>query len=525
MYTRRQFIKQIGAGSAGFVLLSNISHASLLHQPPGAQTLPRSSPEAQGVSSEALLRFLTAIENSGQEFHSIMIVRNGHVIAEGWWAPYSAEHKQQTYSFSKSFTSTAIGFAADENLLSVEDPVITFFPDLLPSVISENLAALKVKHLLSMSVGHAKDSILFLEQSPKGTPWAKTFLSLPVVEAPGSKFMYNSGASFMLAAIVTKVTGKTAHEYLTPRLFEPLGITGSTWTTNPDGINMGASHLRMKTEDMAKFGQLYLQKGKWKGQQILSEAWINAATSRQISTGNNNSSWGYGYGYQFWLNPPGGFRADGAYGQYSMVLPEQHTVVTITSESMDKEKTMHLVWDNLLPAMQGSALPANKAQNNNLQLKLKALAYEPPKGQSQSPLAKTISGKTFMLEKNPFNAKSVSFRFDDNKCIFTLKEDDKRDIVITNGMNHWIRKDNRKPEAHSLFSLRRIDFDSIVAASATWKDEKTLLITWRFIETVHGDSLTCSFEGDQVKINFLFSVPRLENKPDERSPVTGKMIV
>lgn len=486
--------------------------------------LPRSTPEAQGISSAGISEFLDAIKQSKQEFHSLMILRHGNVVAEGWWGPYSSEHRQQLYSLSKSFTGTAIGLAQSEGLLSVDDPIIKFFPDYLPAEVSDNLAALKVRHLLSMSVGHGKDSILILEASPAGVPWEKTFLSLPVVFKPGSQFMYNSGASFMLSAIIKKVTGKTAHEYLRPRLYDPLNITNTTWGENWEGIDMGASHLRMPTEDIAKFGQLYLQKGVWNGKQVISSDWVKAASSKQIENGKNDSSWGYGYGYQFWLNPPGGFRADGAFGQFSMVLPELDAVVAITSESIDTKTTMQIVWDVLLPEMKAQALPENREAHKTLINELKDLKYVPPQLATTSPVAEKISGKEFMLYKNPFNAKSVVFSFTGDKCVFVLKEDGKPDITITNGINHWIRKGNLKPSAHSLFSLRRIDFDSIVAASATWQSENTLLLTWRYIETVHGDCLTCVFDEDKVNIKFLFSVNRLQGKPDDRSDIGGKVV-
>ncbi len=521
MTTRREFIRVVGAGSTAFLLYPRLTAAR------GMKTsrLPRSTPEEQGVSSQGVEKFLDSIAASAQEFHSIMILRHGHVIAEGWWAPYSSEHRMETYSASKSFTSTAIGFASDEHLLTVDDPVIQFFPDLLPPTVSDNLAALKIKHLLSMSVGHEKDSILLIEKSQPGTPWAKTFLSLPVVEAPGSHFMYNSGASFMLAAIVQKVTGKTAHDYLRPRLFEPLGISGETWTTNPDGINMGASHLRLKTEDLARFGQFMLQQGRWNGKQLLSRDWIAAATSKQIESGKNDSSWGFGYGYQFWLNPPGGFRADGAFGQYVMVFPDKDAVVVITSESVGKEVTMKTVWDTMYPEFVGQTVPANSGAVSQLQKRLSGLAYPPPTQRSSSPLVKQISGKEFVLDKNEFNARSVVFDFHEDLCDFTLKEDGKTDIRIHNGVNRWLRKGNLKPSPHSLFSLRRIDYDSIVAASATWTDEKTLLLTWRFIETAHGDTLTCTFEGSRVHIQPWFSANKLSGKADDRPALTGTIAV
>lgn len=522
MPNRRVFIKDAGLLTMGLGLLPSLfSYSETLNKP---FSFPRSTPEMQGIDSAGISKLLEAIKQSGQEFHSLMILRHGQVVAEAWWAPYSVEHRQQIYSMSKSFTSTAIGLAVSEGRLTVDDPVIKFFPDLLPNEISDNLAALKVQHLLSMSVGHAKDSILILEASPAGVPWEKTFLSLPVVFKPGSQFMYNSGASFMLSAIIKKLTGQTAHEYLRPRLYRPLDITNTTWGENWEGINMGASHLRMPTEDLAKFGQLYLQKGKWNGKQVISESWVTEASSKQISNGNNDSSWGYGYGYQFWLNPPGGFRADGAYGQYSIILPKQDAVVVITSESMETKKTMQVVWDVLIPEMKDGRLPENTAAHNQLLHELKSLKYDPPKMATSSPLALKISGKDFILDKNPFHAKAVSFKFTGDTCVFTLKEDGKPDIVITNGINQWIRKGNLKPSAHSLFSLRRIDFDSIVAASATWINERTLLLTWRYIETVHGDSFTCVFDNDKLIIKPLFSVNRLQNKPDDRDNITGTML-
>ncbi len=376
-----------------------------------------------------------------------------------------------------------------------------------------------------MSVGHEKDSILILEASPLGVTWEKTFLSLPVVFKPGSQFMYNSGASYMLSSIIKKATGQTAHEYLKSRLYQALNIVNTTWGENFEGINMGASHLRMPTEGIAKFGQLYLQKGMWNGQQILSKEWVAAASSKQIESGKNDSSWGYGYGYQFWMNPPGGFRADGAFGQFSMVLPELDAVVVITSESISTKTTMQIVWDKLLPEMKDAPLKKNPDEHNKLLEELKALKYDPPKMIASSSVESKISGKYFMLDKNEFNARSVSFSFAKDKCVFTLKEDGRLDIKITNGLNFWIREGNLKPAPHSLFSLRRIDFDSIVAASYTWQNENTLLLTWRFIETVHGDCLTCIFDEDRITIKFLLSVNRLQNTKDDRADITGRMIV
>ncbi|MGZ5135800.1 MAG: serine hydrolase domain-containing protein, partial [Flavitalea sp.] len=241
-------------------------------------SLPRSTPEAQGVSSAGIIDFLDAVSKSNHEFHSFMMLRHGKVIAEGWWNPYRADIKHTMYSVSKSFTATAVGFAVAEKKLSVDDKVISFFPSDLPDSVSPNLAELKIKDLLSMSVGHAKEpSEINTQQN-----WIRGFLKEPITYQPGTRFLYNSIATYMLSAIVQKVTGEKIIDYLKPRLFDPLDLKEIDWETDPMGINVGGWGLRLKTEDMAKFGQLFLQKGVWEGKEILPASWIDEASTLKI---------------------------------------------------------------------------------------------------------------------------------------------------------------------------------------------------------------------------------------------------
>ncbi|HTF19418.1 MAG TPA: serine hydrolase, partial [Chryseolinea sp.] len=325
-----------------FILFLTLIAFSLPAQSP--LTLSRSTPETEGVSSKALIAFLDAAANSKHEFHSIMVLRHGKVIAEGWWNPYRPDLKHTLYSCSKSFTASAVGFAVSEKKLSVEDQVISFFPDDVPSNPSENLKALRVKHLLSMSVGHDKDPTGATRGSDN---WIRSFLEVPVVHEPGTKFVYNSLATYMLSAIVQKVTGQTILEYLKPRLFAPLNITGMDWETDPDGINTGGWGLRLRTEDMAKFGQMFLQKGKWNGRQILPETWIADASTAKImqdpdapQARKDSSDWLQGYGYQMWRSRHNSYRGDGAYGQFILVLPEQDAVIAITAETADMQREL-----------------------------------------------------------------------------------------------------------------------------------------------------------------------------------------
>src|SRR6185369_10698353 len=189
--------------------------------------------------------------------------------------------------------------ALADGRLTLEDPVLSFFPSDAPSSPDSNLKTMRVKHLLTMNTGHDKDATGPTTAARDGN-WVKAFLSLPVEHAPGSKFVYNSAATYMLSAIVQKLTGMTLLEYLKPRLFDPLGIQGETWETCPRGINTGGWGLSVKTEDIARFGQLYLLKGKWEDRQLVPEKWVEEATTKQVSNGDpaTGGDWNQGYGYQ-----------------------------------------------------------------------------------------------------------------------------------------------------------------------------------------------------------------------------------
>ena len=321
--------------------------------------LPRSAPEAQGIPAAAIGAFLDEAEESIHHLHSVMLVRHGHVVAEGWWTPYAPAIPHMLYSLSKSFTSSAVGLAVDEGLLSIDDTVLSFFPDEAPETVSENLAAMRVRHLLSMNTGHADDTTQHIRESADPN-WARTFLARPVEHEPGTYFLYDSGASYMLSAIVQKLTGKTLVEYLRPRLFEPLGIENPVWETCPRGINTGGWGLFLKTEDIACFGQMYLQKGVWQGQRIVPASWVEVATAYHSDNSRNETiDWQQGYGFQFWRSQHNAYRGDGAFGQYCVVMPDQDAVFVATAGVENMQSVLDLVWKHLLPAMAAESLPAD----------------------------------------------------------------------------------------------------------------------------------------------------------------------
>lgn len=332
--------------------------------------LPRSTPEAQGVSSARIREYLEAANRQVTNMHSFMLVRNGRVIAEGWWKPEAADKPHVMHSLSKSFTSTAVGLAVGEGKLSVDDLVLSFFPEYAPTEPSEKLKAMRVRDLLTMTTGHEIEV-----KYTTNAPWVQTFLAHPVPHKPGTHFLYNTPGSYMLSAIVQKVTGQTVLEYLRPRLFEPLGVENPEWGSSPQGVSFGGWGLKIRTEDIAKFGQLYLQKGNWKGKQIVPRAWVEQATTRQVSNGSDpTKDWDQGYGFQFWRCRHHAFRGDGANGQFCIVMPDQDAVVAITADTRDMQAELNIVWDKLLPAFHDKQLRADKPEQNKLKELLSNLA-------------------------------------------------------------------------------------------------------------------------------------------------------
>ncbi|MES2568453.1 MAG: serine hydrolase, partial [Verrucomicrobiota bacterium] len=299
--------------------------------------LPRSTPEAQGVSTAGVRAFVEQADKQVDTMHSFMLVRHGHVVAEGWWKPEAAEKPHVMHSLSKSFTSTAVGMAVADGKLSVDDPVLKFFPEEAPESPSDKLKAMRVRDLLTMSTGHEAEA-----KFTPNEPWVRTFLAQPVPFKPGTHFLYNTPATHLLSAIVRKVTGETVLDYLKPRLFAPLGIENPEWGSSPQGNTLGGWGLKIRTEDIAKFGQLYLQKGAWEGKQLVPASWVAQATSKQVSNGSDPArDWDQGYGFQFWRCRHGAYRGDGAHGQFCVVLPEQDAVIAITANTRDLQGVLH----------------------------------------------------------------------------------------------------------------------------------------------------------------------------------------
>lgn len=304
------------------------------------QAFVRATPESQGISSDlfaALLRELDASKDT--EMHHFMALRHGKVICECNFAPYPKGMWHITHSMCKSITGMAIGMLIEEEKLKLDENIYDIFPDHINAFSKIFRPVITVENLLTMTSG-----ITFNESGiVSGNDWLGSFLNASVNGKPGTEFQYNSLNTYVLSAIVTKRTGETLTEYLTPRLFGPLGITKYYWETCPKGITKGGWGLFLCAEDMAKLGQLYLQRGKWNGQQLVSEYWIEISTARHLKTQNDT----YGYGYQLWMEQrPGSFEYNGMLGQNVIIYPDMDMV--LVTNAGNKEMFQDCIMLNII---------------------------------------------------------------------------------------------------------------------------------------------------------------------------------
>lgn len=517
---RRDFLRTTAIGAAGLSLAPMLSQS--LFAAPAAFAFPRTTPEQQGISSSSILDFINAAEKDKLGMHSLMILRNGNVVAEGWWDPYKPDINHVMHSLSKSFTSTAIGFAISEGLLSVEDNVTKFFPDDVPANPAAYLAEMKVKHLLTMTTGHSADTSGPMRKGNE--VWTKVFLSTAIPHQPGTYFLYDTGATYMLSAIITKVAGKKVFDYLTTRLFKPLEISDIFWEESPQGINTGGWGLHIKTEDIAKLGTLYLQNGVWKGKQILPLGWSDTATTYKVPNTPNpgqdqaTSDWQQGYCYQFWRCRHDFFRGDGANGQYCIVSRDLKTVIALTSEVQDMQKTLNHVWDYLLPGIKPNALPADAVAQSALKQKLATLTLLPVKTAAGKTIQNQVSGKVYTIKDNASGVTQASLTFAGDECTIMLK-DSQTEQKITCGLSNWKAGQTFIPGLP-----KQSEPPQKVLAVGGWKDDNTFAIKLLYMDISMSDNITCSFADKGITISYLSGLTATTDSTKDNRPVLQGMM-
>ncbi|WP_125776383.1 serine hydrolase domain-containing protein [Antribacter gilvus] len=491
------------------------------------RSLPRATPESQGLDPAAVSRLVAGLDGL-EDVHSFMLLRHGAVVAEGWWDPYGPDLPHVMFSVSKSFASTAVGLAVHEGLLSLDDRVIDHLAAEAPAEPSENLAAMRVRHLLTMTSGHAMSTMEAVDTTSigrEGGDWVRQILAMPVDLEPGSRFVYNTGATYLAGVIVQRLTGQRLVDYLRPRVFDPLGITRATWEQDPDGLDVGGYGLSVTTEELAAFGQLYLQRGEWEGRQLVPAEWIDEATSAQVVSEHPDwPEWRQGYGYQFWRSRFGAYRADGAFGQYAVVWPEHDLVLAITSGIQNLQSVQDAVWAALLPTLDPGAAaeagyavpdaegapgsPRNAAAKPGISWGGGAgpapsgpaapregvtwdVALRVPEGAAASPLEESVLGVTYELAENDEGLRSLTMTRDGERLVLAQ---DVRGTVRTAALAH---------AAWEVADASLAKGPVRLASAYAWADDTTLSLRMVDTGSPFGWTIQLRFDGSGASVAVL----------------------
>ncbi len=466
------------------------------------------TPQSVGVSAKVLNEFFKNAEEKNLEYHSLIVIRNGKVAIEWYNEPFNKDTNHSVYSVSKSFTSTAIGFAVSEGLISLEDKVLDFFPEYAPKKPDKRFEKLTVHNLLRMSSGKQPS---FLADKGK-IDWIEDFINSPWVFEPGEKFLYINENIYMLSAIINRVTGMSMREYLQPRLFEPLGIDFPFWETDSNGIEAGGWGLYLKTQDLAKFMLCYLKNGKYKGEQVIPAEWVRLASSKQIDNEYNRpgSDASYGYGYCFWLDHLGGFRADGMFSQFGIAFPEHNAVVIVTSSITDEQTGLDGIFDFFPRAFEEadentqveashstppaySEHPAKEQEIDDRYIKFRKKLLLNLVGFQVSVLPLAV---TYMMTDKAGNIDMVKFNFNGEECSFRWSEGNEHNEIMVGMDGHY---------RYSTMTLGQIEFK--VCSNATWIDDETLLLSIRPIQTVGKRNMLFNFRSNDKVVMTPSSTP------------------
>ena len=463
------------------------------------------TPESVGVKSAALKAFIDEINEKRLGLQSFTVVRHDKVCAQGFFKPYSKEYPHVLYSMSKSFTSTAVGFAVADGLLSVDDKIYKFFPEYKNAKLPPN-NKLTVEMLLTM---RSDKLITFLDEKNKHD-WIKQYFDAPFFAPPNTKFNYISENTFMLSAIVSRVTGKSIADYLYEKLFEPLGIEKPFWETDGNGYCAGGWGLYMKSEDIAKCFLPYIHGGKWiDGTQLIPAEWVKTATAKHTDSVHDGFIDNMcGYGYQFWRNPvSNSFRADGLFGQRCFMFPNYDALVVLNCGESEDYKVMKVFWKYFPECFQNDSLEEDEKAYASLVETIENCKVEDLPAKPRNAAAEhAVNGKIIkcksnkyasiisisvlnMLYRKPGNINAMKFDFDDDGLAFTWSEKEYTNVIRA-GMNGEY--------AESEITLGDLHYHTY--SKAAWQEDGTLKLWIRPVETAHVRKFTFEFSADKVKI-------------------------
>jgi CubicO group peptidase (beta-lactamase class C family) len=432
-----------------------------------------STPEEQGIDSRGIVQMLEKIVHEGLPVHSFLLIRNGFLVTEAYFAPAAMDQTHLLYSMTKSVTSALVGIAISEGFIRGGDQkVLDFFPQVREKNSDAYLAELTIENLLTMSAGYAD----IIAPGPyTAEDWVQKFFSKPIADKPGSTFLYNSGAAHVLSAIIEIATGRTAKEYAREKLFTPLGIGEFYWLADSLGRSLGNSWLKLRPVDLARFGYLYLSEGMWNGRQIVPKDWVHKSTMRHMDTRDKmNIAEDDGYGYLWWMNSFGGFSAHGFGGQYIFVLPRFNAVAVFTGGFPNPAfPTCHeLMKTSIVPALSpGGPLPKNEQSNRALAELVRASGRPPRKPLTVLPeAAKEVSGRTYRLNANPMGLESVTLYFETGDeyrmVVVSTSGGMKRSIEYRGGLDGAYRLNNDSPDPA---------WTNIVGFKGAWLDDGSFM--------------------------------------------------
>ncbi|WP_377271605.1 serine hydrolase domain-containing protein [Peterkaempfera sp. SMS 1(5)a] len=476
---------------------------------PAPRRCPPDAPwicDTGAVDAAGIHGFLRLLEQREMPLTSLLIHRGGRTVFAHWWWPFRADLPHMLHSATKSFTGTAAGFALGEGRLRLDDRVTDFFPEHLPARVGPHLRAMTVRDLLTMRTGHTA-GVSGATWRLLDTSWVQAFLAEPVPEPPGQRFTYSSATSHMLSAVVQRATGEPVADYLTPRLFEPLGYRGWTWDSDPEGISTGGNGLSLRAQDFLAYGVLHLRGGRWGGQQVLPPGWAEQASAphvdRAVAGTWNGSAFvrtedGVGgaeerYGYQLWLGPGPSYYAAGIFGQYCFVLPGHDTVVAVTGAmgGWRHRGLPDLVAEHLLPALQGRGTVDGRLEE---QLARTGRPKDPGAGVDPAPGL----GGSYACEPNEEGLSRIAFRFEDGVCKIRLT-DDRGAHVVRCGLGQPLEGMTTVTRWRLHHSYQPAE--SLVVGEARWTAPTVLKLTWRFAGSPFTDTVVCRFDQDRVALD------------------------
>ncbi|MDR1387833.1 MAG: beta-lactamase family protein [Propionibacteriaceae bacterium] len=449
-------------------------------------------PAEVGVDPAGVVELVEALETEAAvEPHALVILRHGRVIARGGWRPHSPDRAGLVYSLSKSFTSTALGLAVDAGLVGLDEPFIAFFPEVDGPEVSERTRRLKVRHLAAMATGHAVDMWPVLRGTPAGDLF-RVFARMEPEAEPGSLFAYNQLATYSIAEIIRRRSGQRLLDYLRPRLLEPMGLRLAGWQQFQPGLDLGFSGLFASADAVAALGQLYLRRGLWQGRRLLSEAWVDQATRFQVDNstrpGQEDPDWRQGYGFQFWISRHG-YRGDGAFGQYCLVLPDQDMVVALTSQTLAMQSVLDLIWDNLLPAVGRRGTPQAEDPLADRQVELPDLG-----GDGTGDIV--------------FSADSVNFQVAGGREVdLTPPLVSAVELRLAGGVGTVRLGDGqselRLAARRGAWTTTEAGPDSPITVAVGWdRDDQSVRVDLLFLETPHHAVLTCDLQTGACSIDW-----------------------